>query len=797
MRNKLFLILAVLSLAFPSYGQTESEIFDKVFSSKEKWVPVNIVFDFQELGEVPVKFKGNRPLAFLNLKKVLGPLFKDPSKLTNKEIKVSQLKDLGITLNLNEEKFYLELTLALSVRKESVTNFSHDYRPKWVKNESIANDFSFFSNFFYYLPYSHNQDVSNPAELDMEPNLNLYGVVLESSHTYKDDFVARKFTRAVYDTPNKATRLVVGDNAGPTTEFLSPIEFLGASYGKDFSLKPYDVTVPRGRAEFELSEPSTVKVFVNGSLIQILRLRAGKHNLEDLPLIQGLNEIKLVIESELGRVDEIIIPASFSQDLLKEGLSDFYYGVGRKSTVEERDVNYSDEDEVFTAFHRYGFTRNFTLGGFFQGDTESQLLGSDQVFSNELGQFKTQLIGSSFSSTQGANVKGEYYYLNRSDKGEAATGHLVGLEWRSPEFKLVGEENPLTYARTKLSYSYNSNIRRFNFRLGSEYEWNEDYRDTWNANATLGRTFARRLNINLTSNYKQEVSGPSTFDVTVFFNWYLSDIGQSIYGNYNSTGNNSQLSWQKLQTSAHDDLTYQVTGRNDDISRSMEADLNYNHHRVETGIRHTQHKSNGGNWDNYDGRVKLASAIGIVGGQFSIGRPVTDGFAIINRDEITRDQDIKINKSDKEYAFESDYFNNMMISKLQAYRYFHLRVDSSVLDDGLSLENEEFSLFPSYKSGILLSMKGKGSISAYGRLLLPNGNRLELQTFDVLDSKGEVIQRNFSNRKGRILIEGIDASVYKVFVEIDEVKYSATVDLSSKSFGLVDLKTIQLKRVSK
>ena len=792
-----FIFLFLLTISGLSSAQTSNEIFDKVFTKKERWVPVNIVFDLQEIGEVPVKFKGNTVVSFLNVKKVLEDILKDPNILKNEEMSLKALKDLGISLTLNEEKFFLELNVALELRKESVTSFTHNYRPKWVKNESVSNDFSFFSNFFYYLPYAHNTRTVSPAELDIDPNLNIFGVVLESSHTYKDDYVARKFTRAIYDTPDKATRFVLGDNAGPTTEFLSPIEFLGASVGKDFSLKPYDITVPRGRAEFELSEPSTVKVFVNGSLIQILRLRAGKHNLEDLPLIQGLNEIKLVIESELGRIDEIIIPASFSQDLLKKGLSDFYYGVGRKSEVKEREVKYSDEEEIFTAFHRYGFSRSFTLGGFFQGDNESQLLGSDQVYSNKLGQFKTQLIGSSFSSTRGANIKGEYYYLDRSEKGEAATGHLLGLEWRSPEFKLVGEENPLTYARTKLNYSFNSSISQINVRLGSEYEWNEKLRDSWNMSATFGRTFARKLNVNVTSNFKQEVSGPSNFGATIFFNWYLSEIGQSIYGNYNSTGNNSQLTWQKLQNSSHDELNYQVTGRNDDVGRSMEADLNYNHHRIESGIRHTQHKGNGGNWDHYDGRVKLASAIGIVGGQFSIGRPVTDGFAIINRDELIRDQDIKINKAHKDYAFESDYFNNIMISKLQAYRYFHLRVDSSLLDDGISLENEEFSLFPTYKSGILISMKGKGSISAYGKLVLPNGKRVELETFDILNSSSEVIQRNFSNRKGRILIEGIEPARYKILVTIKDVEYISDLDISSEKFGLVDLKTIKLQRVVK
>ena len=486
-----------------------------------------------------------------------------------------------------------------------------------------------------------------------------------------------------------------------------------------------------------------------------------------------------------------------TNNLLKEGLSDFYYGLGQKSQVTERDVDYLDEEYVFTGFHRYGFSEDFTLGGYLQTDRNSQVFGSDQVYSTIIGQFKTQIFGSNSPDIQGGNIKGEYYYLNRSVQGESATGHLLGLGWKSPDFKLVGETSPLFYQQTTFSYSFNSTYKLINYRLGAEYEWNKDNTDSWNSNLGLGRTFFRKLNINLNSNFKQNVSGVSEFDVSMYFSWYLAESGHNVYGNYNSTGNNSQLSWQKLQNSAQDEYAYQLTARNDESGSSMEVDTNYNHHRVEAGLRHTQTKKNGDNWKSYNGRVKLASAIGIVGGKVSIGRPVTDGFAIIHRDELTENQDIKINKSLDAYAYESDFFNSIMISKLQAYRYYHLRIDPTFLDDGLSLEKEEYSLFPTYKGGILISLIGNGAISAYGKLLLPNGKSLKLQTFDVLDSKGSLLQRNFSNRKGRILTEGLSPEVYEIVVIIDKVKYSAKIDLSTNDFGLVDLKTINLVKVKK
>ena len=133
--------------------------------------------------------------------------------------------------------------------------------------------------------------------------------------------------------------------------------------------------------------------------------------------------------------------------------------------------------------------------------------------------------------------------------------------------------------------------------------------------------------------------------ISIFFNWYLAKQGHNLYGNYNSENKSGQLSWQKLQNSSHDQFAYQVTARNDIGGTSMEVDTNYSHQRIEIGFRHAQSSSNDSDWNYYSGRLKLGAAIGIVGGQLSVGRPVSDGFAIIHRDEHSAKQDIRINKT--------------------------------------------------------------------------------------------------------------------------------------------------------
>ena len=241
----------------------------------------------------------------MSIKSLLGEYLRDDVKITDSKMSLVDLEALGINLVLNEEKFYFEVSIKPELIKEKVTNFKYEYRPKWVKDITAPSDFSFYTNLFYYKPYVHNSRASSTDELDIQPNLNFKGVVVESSHTYSEGEVHRNSTRALYDFQKHSTRLSVGDSTTPSTDYLSGISLLGASYGKDFSLRPYDTTVPRGKAEFDLRESSTVRVFVNGTLINILKLEAGTHKLEDLPLIQGLNEIKLVLD--LWRFSALII----------------------------------------------------------------------------------------------------------------------------------------------------------------------------------------------------------------------------------------------------------------------------------------------------------------------------------------------------------------------------------------------------------------------------------------------------------------------------------------------------------
>ncbi len=798
MMIKSLLALLMFSISYYSVAQSESEIFSKVFKTKSRWVPTSFIFQRKDIGEIPVKFVGNAPVAILNGATLLSQYIRSEVELKESQMTLKELEELGIHLSLNEEKFYIEVDLKPEIVKEKTTSFGYEYKPLWVKETTPPSDFSFYTNLYYYRPYTHNVRKDNSDELDIQPNLNFKGVVIESSHTYQNDILHRNSTRALYDFQKHSTRLSVGDSTTPSTDYLSGISLLGVSYGKDFSLRPYDTTVPRGKAEFDLRESSTVRVFVNGTLINILKLEAGTHKLEDLPLIQGLNEIKLVIESDLGRVDEIVIPAAFSQDLLKVGLNDFYYGVGKKSDIIDNERRYEEDEYVYTAYFRKGLSDTFTLGAFFQADREAQLLGSDQVLSTKYGQIKTQLAGVRNGSSTGYSIKGEYFFLDQRVVGESASGHLFGLEHRDRNFKLIDQGQSLGFNKDILSYSFNKNIYGYSYRIGGQYDYNENQDNTWALTGSVGKTFNRRFNINTVTSYRTLVRGDDSFEVSLYFSWFLPEKGHNFYGSYNSLSKTSQASLQKIKTASDDNLSYQFTGRNSEFEKSIEFDSRYEAERFEVGLRHSQEKSEAtsNRWNSYTGNVKIATSLAFAGSAFTFGKPITNSFAILTRDKNLEGEKVLINNNGDQIA-RAGLLDNILISKMQPYRYFRLSADGALLSDGLSLEESDFALLPTYKSGSHVPLSAKGAMSAYGRVLLPNKQPATLSVFDILNEKGNIVFGSFTNRKGKLLIEGLEFGKYTLRLNFKDETYIASFELPSDKIGFINLEAINLIKAKK
>ena len=134
------------------------------------------------------------------------------------------------------------------------------------------------------------------------------------------------YTRA---DPQRLERLRLGDlvTGGPT--WARPLRLGGVQLVTDFALRPGLVTAPTPQLGGNAAVPSTVDVLVNGARQLSEPVAPGRFDVRQLPLVNGLGEVSMVVRDALGResVQNLSFYASSLQ--LESGRSAYAFEAGR------------------------------------------------------------------------------------------------------------------------------------------------------------------------------------------------------------------------------------------------------------------------------------------------------------------------------------------------------------------------------------------------------------------------------------------------------------------------------------
>lgn len=148
----------------------------------------------------------------------------------------------------------------------------------------------------------------------------------------RDDGQQPRFVRLdttwTQDMPQRMASLRLGDAVGRAGAWGQAMRFAGVQWATDFSIQPGFLSFPLPALRGETALPSTVDVFVNGSRRLSSQVPAGPFELQDLPVVTGQGDVRLVVRDLLGR-EQVIVQRYFgSQALLRPGLRSFSYELG-------------------------------------------------------------------------------------------------------------------------------------------------------------------------------------------------------------------------------------------------------------------------------------------------------------------------------------------------------------------------------------------------------------------------------------------------------------------------------------
>jgi outer membrane usher protein len=180
--------------------------------------------------------------------------------------------------------------------------------------------------------------------------------------------------------------------------------------------------------------------------------------------------------------------------------------------------------------------------------------------------------------------------------------------------------------------------------------------------------------------------------------------------------------------------------------------------------------------------LEVATALAFAGGRAAWSRPITGSFAIVAANEPVAGFPIGVNPALGGYAARSDAFGAAVIPNLEAYRVGVVRIEAPTLPVGYSLGPSSYRILPAYKSGTLLPVGERGTVSLRGTLRT-RGAPIAFAVGELapIDDKTLPVVVVMSNRAGRFAVTGLLPGRYEV--RIDE--RTAVVTIAHGAAGVV------------
>ncbi|MBK0035067.1 fimbrial biogenesis outer membrane usher protein [Erwinia sp. S43] len=148
----------------------------------------------------------------------------------------------------------------------------------------------------------------------------------------------------------------------------------GLRVARNFSVRPDLVTYPLINWSGNAALPGSVDLFINGYKASSSSINAGPFTLTNVPYINGAGEATVVTTDALGRQVSTSVPFYVSNQLLREGLSDFDLTAGAlRQNYGIRSADYGDA--AASGIWRYGLNNSFTLSLHAEGRPGLQLGG--------------------------------------------------------------------------------------------------------------------------------------------------------------------------------------------------------------------------------------------------------------------------------------------------------------------------------------------------------------------------------------------------------------------------------------
>lgn len=603
------------------------------------------------------------------------------------------------------------------------------------------------------------------------------------------------------DNFENAIRYQVGDIRPSVIGFQTGIDLLGVSFERNYgAIQPFKNLRPGGRNSFVLERQARVSYEVNGVTLGGQRLDAGEYDVRDFPLITGANDVRIIVDDEFG-IREVGTYSTFvDSDLLADGATLFGLNAGVRPVASSGSSQRSyGSAPLALGFIETGISDSLTLGSQFEASESGGFLGGRAIygFGNNVLAFEGGL--SKFSNFETGTAIA-LRYSNRPFRvtGKPSNQFDAQLSYQSGDFQTLGNNGLPRGELWSATLRDNLTIGRHSYGLNASWR-KSDFEETFGVGATF-RLPIKSVSASL--GYQGDYSITDEKFDNRFFISFSKNFGA--YGSVRSrviTGpNEAELEWRKLSTRGVGAWSGRASYLGSEIEDEFSADASYIASRAEISVSHSSLFENGGGplvSSVTDGRIGVG--VGFADGSLAIGRPVSNGFFILNRHPTLKDKKVNIYQTGDQKSGETDVFGSSLVPLTGSYRQQTHRVDIEELPLGYDIGSGQIEVFPSYNSGYKIRVGSDPAVLVMGVLKNSDDTPVSLVTgrLEPINLAPETSDENsnisfFTNRTGRFVAERVPAGRYRLIVMPDD-RFVRELEIGEGEDGVFRVETILLE----
>lgn len=567
-------------------------------------------------------------------------------------------------------------------------------------------------------------------------------------------------TSFTHHQPQQLYTLKVGDTISRDIALGSNVRFAGLQWGTNFALQPNKITVPQPSINGSSAVPSTAEIFINNAKRASEKLPVGPFSIQNLPVVTGQGQAKVVITDILGQEQEIIVPYYISPQSLRAGLSDYAVQMG---VIRQ---NYGTDSQNYghpfaSVVHRAGINNQLTIEIEGQLSRHLQMLSYGTVLN--LQDFGALHAVAAVSNSQDAK-QGSALYLAVSRQQPSLNfganfsvqshdyANIGSFEQQQPN-QYVGQffaNIPITlHGSLSASYSYQQPFDAAKFDFAQA-----------NYSVNLGRFGTLAAALTHTFGAKQDTLTQINYSLPL---GYSTNAYLSVFPEQDRRRLSVQRNLQKGE-----DWAYSLASERGKVERD-EATLLWQNSLGRYALK-ADHQN-----QQTATEARISGSMAFLAGETFVGQRIDKGFAVVKVPDFTN---IRI-YHDNRLMGKTSNTGTLMIPQLRPYQKNTLRLAIEDLPLEAQINTATIDVTPTFRSGLYVKFPVKKSYSATLKLLQLNGQAvpagatlLNTQTQDTFPV----------GLKGKVYLTGLSETP-QVFLVTWDNESSCTIEVALKTLN--------------